>query len=138
MLDGDFISAAARGTNENPVITPLALRLTSAVTCCHHGLPRECISSPHSELRWALDTGRACRDVIWVRLPVLNWIDASGWPGLAGRLGSSLPRTARRRPEPPWARRPPPTSCRYRPRGRPDLPGSSRGRRKGWGSPCAR
>ena len=41
MLVG-VVSAAAFGTNENPVIAPPALRLTSAVTCCHQGLLADC------------------------------------------------------------------------------------------------
>ena len=45
-LAGDAMSAGAFGTNENPVIVPLALRLTSAVTCCHRGLLVEITSSP--------------------------------------------------------------------------------------------
>jgi hypothetical protein len=36
-LDGDRTSAAALGAKEKPVMTPPALRLTSAVACCHHG-----------------------------------------------------------------------------------------------------
>src|SRR5215467_9614599 len=39
-LAGDRRSAAVCGTKENPVIAPPALRLTSAVACCHQGLPR--------------------------------------------------------------------------------------------------
>jgi hypothetical protein len=46
MLVGDVISAGALGTNEKPVMVPLALRLTSAVTCCHRGLLAEITSSP--------------------------------------------------------------------------------------------
>ena len=37
MLAGELISAAAFGTKENPVMAPPALRLTSAVICCHRG-----------------------------------------------------------------------------------------------------
>ena len=40
-LDGELKSAAAFGTKENPVIAPPALRLTSAVICCHRGRPAE-------------------------------------------------------------------------------------------------
>ncbi len=42
MLVGDAISAAVPGTKEKPAIAPLVLMLTSAVTCCHQGLPSEC------------------------------------------------------------------------------------------------
>src|SRR6266567_4970072 len=48
---GDLKSAAARGTKENPVIAPPALRLTTAVTCCHQALLPGCISSPPSSAR---------------------------------------------------------------------------------------
>ena len=41
MLAGELKSAAAFGTKENPVIAPPALRLTSAVICCHRGRPAE-------------------------------------------------------------------------------------------------
>src|SRR5580698_5490718 len=41
MLVGELMSAAAFGTKENPVIAPPALRLTSAVICCHRGRPAE-------------------------------------------------------------------------------------------------
>ena len=41
MLVGELISAAACGTKENPVMAPPALRLTSAVICCHRGRPAE-------------------------------------------------------------------------------------------------
>ena len=37
-LVGDEKSTAALGTNEKPVMAPPALRLTSAVACCHHGV----------------------------------------------------------------------------------------------------
>src|SRR5258708_21728227 len=47
MLVGVVRSATGPGTNENPVIAPPVLRLTSAVTCCHSGLPAGLISSPH-------------------------------------------------------------------------------------------
>jgi hypothetical protein len=46
MLVGDVRSADAAGTKENPVIVPLAPRLTSAVTCCHSGLLAEITGSP--------------------------------------------------------------------------------------------
>jgi hypothetical protein len=48
MLVGDLRSAAAPGTKENPVIAPPALRLTSAVICCHRGLLAGCMRSPLS------------------------------------------------------------------------------------------
>src|SRR5215469_9247475 len=48
--DGDFSSAGAFGTNENPVSAPLTLRLTSAVTCSHHGRLTGGMESPHSTL----------------------------------------------------------------------------------------
>ncbi len=38
ILVGEVRSAAAFGTKVNPVIAPPALRLTSAVACCHQGL----------------------------------------------------------------------------------------------------
>ena len=41
MLVGVLMSAAAFGTKENPVMAPPALRLTSAVICCHRGRPAE-------------------------------------------------------------------------------------------------
>ncbi len=41
MLVGELMSAAAFGTKENPVMAPPALRLTSAVICCHRGRPAE-------------------------------------------------------------------------------------------------
>ena len=41
MLVGELKSAAAFGTKENPVMAPPALRLTSAVICCHRGRPAE-------------------------------------------------------------------------------------------------
>src|SRR5258707_2356702 len=47
MLVGVARSAAAPGTNENPVMAPPELRLTSAVICCHRGLATGLISSPH-------------------------------------------------------------------------------------------
>src|SRR5215469_9953293 len=48
--DGDFSSAGAFGTNENPVSAPLTLRLTSAVTCSHQGRLMGGMESPHSSL----------------------------------------------------------------------------------------
>jgi hypothetical protein len=47
MLVGDVRSPTAPGTNENPVMAPPVLRLTSAVTCCHNGLAAMLIRSPH-------------------------------------------------------------------------------------------
>ena len=41
MLVGELKSAAAFGTKEKPVMAPPALRLTSAVICCHRGRPAE-------------------------------------------------------------------------------------------------
>ena len=35
------MSTVALGAKENPVTAPPALRLTTAVACCHHGLPAE-------------------------------------------------------------------------------------------------
>ena len=48
MLVGDIRSAGEWGTKENPVTVPLALRLTSAVTCCQLGLLAESMGSPFS------------------------------------------------------------------------------------------
>jgi len=48
MLEGDVRSAAGRGTKEKPVIAPPAPRLTSAVACCHQGLPADGTGSPPS------------------------------------------------------------------------------------------
>ena len=41
-LVGEEKSTAAFGMNEKPVMAPPALRLTSAVACCHHGLLAGC------------------------------------------------------------------------------------------------
>ena len=41
MLAGEAGPAAVRGAKEKPVTAPLALMLTSAVACCHHGLLAE-------------------------------------------------------------------------------------------------
>src|SRR6266496_1590135 len=86
---GEARSAAALGTKENPVIAPPAVRLTSAVTCCHRGRPAESISSP---LSWLGGAG-------------LSWLGGAGFPGWAeraflvggagrrrGRLADELPR----------------------------------------------
>ena len=40
-LEGEVMSTVALGAKENPVTAPPALRLTTAVACCHHGLPAE-------------------------------------------------------------------------------------------------
>jgi hypothetical protein len=46
---GEVRSAAALGTKVNPVIAPLALKLTTAVACCHSGLLAGCTSTPPSD-----------------------------------------------------------------------------------------
>src|SRR5215831_6503123 len=55
MLDGEVRSAGELGTKENPEIVPLALRLTSAVTCCQRGLLSEITSSPPFRLELGRD-----------------------------------------------------------------------------------
>ena len=56
MLVGEVRSAGALGTKENPVMVPLAPRLTSAVTCCQRALLSEITSSPPLLLEWAVIT----------------------------------------------------------------------------------
>jgi hypothetical protein len=48
IFDGDDRSAVAFGVKENPVTAPPALRLTTAVACCHQGFLAELIGSPPS------------------------------------------------------------------------------------------
>src|SRR5215471_580506 len=55
MLAGAVRSAGALGTKENPVMVPLAPRLTSAVTCCHRALLSEITSSPPFLRDWGRD-----------------------------------------------------------------------------------
>src|SRR6185437_16661305 len=66
------VSAAAPGAKLNPVITPLALTVTSAVACCHHGLLVVLIGSPLPV------AGYGCRFLAVIRRTRAGW---RGWPG---------------------------------------------------------
>jgi hypothetical protein len=62
MLVGDEMSAAAAlGTKDNPVIAPPALRLTSAVACCHQGFLAE--GNKLTSFLFALGSGAAAAGV---------------------------------------------------------------------------
>src|SRR5262249_19807360 len=71
MLVGVVRSATVPGTNENPLIAPPVLRLTSAVTCCHKGFAVGLISSPH--FRWAWGRGAGPDSVTRARARPLAW-----------------------------------------------------------------
>ncbi|HKB29265.1 MAG TPA: hypothetical protein VKD26_00325 [Streptosporangiaceae bacterium] len=71
---GDVISAAGFGTTENPVMAPPALRLTSAVACCHQGF----LTDGNKLTSFPDHTAAVAREWMngFVTLAVLNSADA--------------------------------------------------------------
>ena len=88
-LVGDEKSTLAWGTNEKPVIAPPALRLTSAVACCHQGLLARCTgftSSLMAQMQmWTADDAARDTGVRRGRRRNLGGRSAQGESAEAGR-----------------------------------------------------